>query len=889
MPNEARRLASLVDAPQPDDRGNLAFRKDFASQTKALFESFGSPLAGISDAPFADLLRTMASFPTYSLGNQSLIALQAPGSQSVSGAERWTGLGRRLVTNARPIYIWAPADSRATADRGPNGYARPSLERADQIAFSLGLRATQGSDYLFDAAAVGGNALWGGSQSWRAVRAVRIADGGDHIAVKLIMKDGRALDRRARTMNGLVKTLMQAGTSPNDETIAAYLNRDAGQAQPAQGAAKRDFFQKFKMVPVYDVSETDGPEIPDLPAVDCADALKNLIAYLETQKVEVIVSDNQSGMQTAGDQATVYVEAKDDVRAQLSCLLDSAADILSDRRAQAQNRELLKVEREAVKFVLDTHFGWTSDTPELGYGLAPNVEPHAAAEVVKARLVFIRDIAKEIIVGARPGFENPLLKALTQARAPAPIAQPEAAPAQATAVVAPKPAVVKKLEAPKSNAAQEPAGQVRRARAVRVPESRAKAARAEEARIVPAAATATLEDFNPFAEVAAQQDEADFNPLRGRPSAVTANHEYARRMIEAAFMPHVKERRFEILLAMEAHGVPGVHGLNAAVQAGIHEVIGWYLNRNVEPNGDTLVHAIKRGKKAIATILPHTKPNPDHVAVACLARRPDLLKQLLRDMRVTANAKAFKNFFAHQYLTKEAKECIEELIQANETGRVGTMSLLYAMPLLSGSQLGRAIDQAPDRFDLAKLYGHALLCGNQAAVAELRARTPLTLKVIYRAVGQIRGQRGITYPRPIYEEPIHSVLREAQAVGLEALPAKLAAGWCVRMLNRISEEAHSQLNQNAAAPQHPVVMRPALTESLSLALGLIEPSRREKIIQILEAHVAKLNAEPFRAWNPPTQDRLLPQRNQITRNALEAAVAAADAAAAYHTDAAPGL
>jgi hypothetical protein len=494
MPNDARLLAAMVDAPEPQERGNFAFRKDFASQTKALFESFGAPLAGMSDAPFADMLRVMASFPSYSLGNQSLIALQSPGAQSVSSAERWAALGRRVVRNPAAIHIWAPAKTRDTAPSS-NGYARPSLAQAEKIAASLGLRATQGDEFLFDAKAVGDNALWGGSQNWRSVRAVRITDGGDHIAVKLITGDGRALDRRARTMVGLVKSLMQAGSSPNDETIAAYLSRLEG----SRGIAprSRDFFQKFTLVPVYDVSETDGSALPELPAIDRAASLQNLIAYLATQKIEVIVGDHAFKQHASGEGAEIYLNERAEKDTQLAHLTDAAADIISERRALVQGRELLKVERDAVKFVLDSHFGFSTIIPELGRGLAPNVEPHSCAEVVKARLSSVHDIAKELILAANPGYENPLLKALTQARAPAP--QPEAIEQPAASVEAPKPAVAKKLETPKPKKAS-PEGSV----AVAID-------------AVPTITNNAPENFNPFAENAVKDEGADFNPFAEGP------------------------------------------------------------------------------------------------------------------------------------------------------------------------------------------------------------------------------------------------------------------------------------------------------------------------------------------------------------------------------------
>src|SRR6185437_13131083 len=253
MSNDARRLAAMVDSPEIDERGNLAFRKDLGTQVKVLFESFSAPLAGMFDAPFADLLRTMAAFPTYSLGSQALIAVQAPGSCCLSSAGRWADFDRRVVNNARAIYIWESTDNPPVAVHRVSGYERPSIDRARLIASLLGLRVVQDGEYQFDPVAICENALWDKSKTWRTVRSVRLIDGGDHIGVKLLLNDRRVLDGRARTMIGLVKTLMQAGTVPNDESIAAYLNGhldDTHKQSLEAGAAPRprDFLQRFKLV-----------------------------------------------------------------------------------------------------------------------------------------------------------------------------------------------------------------------------------------------------------------------------------------------------------------------------------------------------------------------------------------------------------------------------------------------------------------------------------------------------------------------------------------------------------------------------------------------------------------------------------------------------------------
>jgi hypothetical protein len=509
MSSHAQQLAASVDGEQLRGRGNLAFRKGFAARTKSLFESFGAPLAGMSDYSFTEVLTALSAFPDYSLSNQILVALQAPHSSSLCSPERWTVLGRRLVRNARPVHIWAPADTRTSEERSASGFVRPTLERAEDIACSLGLRATPSGDFLFDAESISRNPLWGSLQTWKAVRAVRITDGGDHIAIRLILPGSRVLDQRVRTMVGLVKSIMQAGNTPNDETITEYLDR--GTVSNGQDGSRpgRSFIHKFRLVPVYDVAETDGPALPEVPSIDFAQALQDLARHLNTQNIEVIIGSAR-GTYVTGENEAIHIDQKLDPSERFSALLQASADLLIGRHAQSHNRTLLTAERDAIKFVLSMHFGHPCSCPELGRGLAPDVEPHASAEVVKARLIGIHDVAKHIILGARPGYENALVKALADSQQRANDIPKKAAPSTETDAVTVQPSVsgAQQLVAPKSKSPRTKRENTLAAKPAQItPEQPSIAA----ARVAIAQA---VDNFDPFAaDLPAVSDEADFNPF----------------------------------------------------------------------------------------------------------------------------------------------------------------------------------------------------------------------------------------------------------------------------------------------------------------------------------------------------------------------------------------
>jgi len=344
--------------------------------------------------------------------------------------------------------------------------------------------------------------------------------------------------------------------------------------------------------------------------------------------------------------------------------------------------------------------------------------------------------------------------------------------------------------------------------------------------------------------------------------------DYARRLIESMLVLNVRDRNYVLLEAFEANGVPAVHGLNAALNAGHDDVFEWYLKRGVKPNGDTLVHAIHHRDKAIARILPRVRPEPKHVAAACRAGTVEFLAYLLHTAKVAAPSRAFKNLAAADYALERKAECLEELVRAQATAQVGTMALLYVMRFISRPQLAKALDQAPERFDLEKLYGHAILCDNTGAIEELRARAPMTLKVIYRAMGRIRRsarcnglfEASPTYPWPGFMSTVVTLLQEVHARQIPSLPSKMMVEWCEHLISGHAEGWHSDY-QAPSAPWPDT----SLAATLSMALRLIVPPDRACALQQLNDRVAQREARRPRST--------FPLRGQVLNRALESAVA----------------
>ncbi|MDQ2744220.1 MAG: ArdC-like ssDNA-binding domain-containing protein, partial [Chloroflexota bacterium] len=66
---------------------------------------------------FADYLRTMARFHSYSASNVALILTQRPDASRVAGYRRWQDLGRQVNKGEKGIHILVPHKRRITAEK----------------------------------------------------------------------------------------------------------------------------------------------------------------------------------------------------------------------------------------------------------------------------------------------------------------------------------------------------------------------------------------------------------------------------------------------------------------------------------------------------------------------------------------------------------------------------------------------------------------------------------------------------------------------------------------------------------------------------------------------------------------------------------------------------
>lgn len=85
-----------------------AITQELMARVDTRVEHLAAQLAAGASAELLTFMRFSARFHTYSLNNQLLIWMQAPGAQHVAGFHAWKALGRRVKKGAKAVRVLAP-------------------------------------------------------------------------------------------------------------------------------------------------------------------------------------------------------------------------------------------------------------------------------------------------------------------------------------------------------------------------------------------------------------------------------------------------------------------------------------------------------------------------------------------------------------------------------------------------------------------------------------------------------------------------------------------------------------------------------------------------------------------------------------------------------------
>ena len=280
-------------------------------------------------------------------------------------------------------------------------------------------------------------------------------------------------------------------------------------------------------------------------------------------------------------------------------------------------------------------------------------------------------------------------------------------------------------------------------------------------------------------------------------------------VLEQAVSPYVLAKKYDVLLALEQHGVSLVHALAVAADKGKHQQAEWLLARGVRPNARVLRFAICKGVQMTNRIMPHVTLRPEHADVAAATFQQALLDRIIQSGTLpTVNAFKFVGMYARD---TNANETVRLLMVRGEPWRFGTQALLYVIHLATSQQIVNTIAVAPARFNREKLLARALRCCHEAGALEI-ARYGFGAKVTDRVAILAFGAKKISH---LQNNPLHKVAEHLINLWLETNSAPLSAGAVTRVVRHLTLDHMSR------------------TASCDLECG-----RNEKLVKIVERVIA---------------------------------------------------
>jgi len=238
--------------------------------------------------------------------------------------------------------------------------------------------------------------------------------------------------------------------------------------------------------------------------------------------------------------------------------------------------------------------------------------------------------------------------------------------------------------------------------------------------------------------------------------------------LEQMVSPFVVQKRYDVLLTLEAQGVDLIHALAAATHRGRHEQVDWLLARGVKPNDRVLYLAMLKGRQMTDRILAHTSFAPEHADTAALMGDAALLERA-----IDAGALPTKESYVTMR-TLDARhlrrELMDVIVQRGEIWRHGTRALLNTMHLVTAQHVSQVISIAPSRFNREKLLARAIRC-NPAATSEIvnyGFGTKVTARVALNALSaRVKGAQSFN---PMYvADRLVQLHRESRSEPLSAM------------------------------------------------------------------------------------------------------------------------
>ena len=367
---------AIVQPPTTNQPQRQTAKEAIAANVKALIEQIE---AGQSDA-LTVYLNAMSRFHNYSFGNILEIARQKPDATRVAGMYAWNQLGRRVKKGERGIRILAPIIG---VKRKPKEEAEKDITKQNQPVL-VGFR----NAYVFDISQTDGAEL-------PAMREIT-GDVGENRErlIAFIEKQGIELEFNERIAPALGisyggKIVLLPGQSKAEEssTLVHELahemlhkadRRTATTKVVRETEAEQDITKQnvpvlvgFRAVYVFDVSQTEGKELPGMDGVkgEVGEHRDRLIDFITTQGIELEFNEHIApamGMSYGGKIVLLPGQSKAEEFATLVHELAHEMLHKAERRTQT-TKTVRETEAEAIAFVVSKAVGLQTGTASADY------------------------------------------------------------------------------------------------------------------------------------------------------------------------------------------------------------------------------------------------------------------------------------------------------------------------------------------------------------------------------------------------------------------------------------------------------------------------------------------------------------------------------------------
>lgn len=168
----------------------------------------------------------------------------------------------------------------------------------------------------------------------------------------------------------------------------------------------------FKLAPVFDVSQTNGKELPKNPVVELKGNSSDAVSLLDAIKNTIPIPIENINSKTSAfgmyDKTQNKIYIKDDLSAEQKCktlIHEYAHSKLHNKITDYQeNRGTYEMQAESAAYVISNHFGL--DTSEYSFGYVAGWADGKSTKQIEEIIESVKNVSSEIISEFTPAIEE---------------------------------------------------------------------------------------------------------------------------------------------------------------------------------------------------------------------------------------------------------------------------------------------------------------------------------------------------------------------------------------------------------------------------------------------------------------------------------------------------